>query len=27
VLQNFDNKVVAPKYIELYHSILEKDSL
>ena len=26
VLQNFDNKVVAPKYIELYQSVLEKEN-
>ena len=25
VLQNFDNKIVAPKYIELYRSVLEKE--
>ena len=26
VLQSFDNKVVAPKYIELYQSVLEKEN-
>lgn len=26
VLENFDNKVVAPEYIELYRSVLEKEA-